>query len=160
MKNLTAAILGIVFGIGLGVSGMTDPAKVTAFLDIAGDWDPSLLLVMGAAVGINFFAFRAILRRKEPKFDASFHMPRQTRIDPSLIIGSMLFGIGWGLSGFCPGAAVSALSSGAPSVFLFLATMAGGMQLHDRGWVAFAERTRAASQSIESGVATALTDKL
>mgnify|MGYP001163751862 CR=1 FL=1 len=103
VRNLSAAVAGIVFGLGLAISGMTDPAKVLSFLDVTGAWDSSLVLVMGGAVVVAFIAFRLIYGRERPLFDVSFEAVRSERLDFQLIGGSTLFGIGWGLVGFCPG---------------------------------------------------------
>lgn len=125
----TALIAGLVFGAGLGVSGMTDPTKVLAFLDFFGDWDPSLALVMGSALLVNAVASRWVFRRARPLLDVRFHMPIPTAVDVRLVAGSALFGLGWGLSGYCPGAAIAAVGTGAGEVLVFLGSMAAGMAL-------------------------------
>ena len=120
MSALHAFGAGLLFGIGLWLSGMSNPRKVLDFLDITGTWDPSLLLVMCGAVGITMLAFRPILRRKPIEFAAA--------IDAPLIIGAALFGIGWGLGGYCPGPALTALSTLDPGVVVFVVAMiAGGL---------------------------------
>ncbi len=109
---------GLLFGIGLWLSGMANPRKVLDFLDISGNWDPSLLLVMGAAVAVTFFAFPPILKIRK------LHFPRE--IDLRLVAGAALFGIGWGLGGYCPGPALTALSNLSAEAFVFVAAMVAG----------------------------------
>jgi uncharacterized membrane protein YedE/YeeE len=127
MKTILAGLLcGLVFGAGLVISGMTETQKVKGFLDILGEWDPSLAVVMGAAlivVGVGY----AFARRSRPLFAARSLWPTKTAIDPPLVFGAALFGIGWGLIGFCPGPAITDLSTGASSVIVFVAMMALGM---------------------------------
>jgi uncharacterized membrane protein YedE/YeeE len=130
LKTLAALLSGTVFGLGLAVSGMMNPAKVVGFLDVAGDWDPTLAFVMGGALLVVFPAFRLVLRRPRPVLAESFELPKKTALDGRLISGSALFGVGWGLSGFCPGPAVAALSTGLPAVLAFVAAMIVGMALH------------------------------
>ncbi len=119
-RLLAALAAGVLFGVGLVVSQMTSPVKVLAFLDVAGDWDPSLGLVMGAALLVTLPAFRLILGRGEPLLDERFHLPANRTIDLRLLLGAAIFGIGWGLAGFCPGPAVAALGSGRSDPWLFL----------------------------------------
>ncbi|MBX6763746.1 MAG: YeeE/YedE family protein [Rubrobacteraceae bacterium] len=130
MKNLAVFFSGLLFGLGLAVSGMTDPAKVIGFLDVAGRWNPTLAFVMGGAVIVTFFAFRRIMRRERPVFAQSFELPEKKTIDGKLVGGAAVFGIGWGIGGFCPGPAVVALVSGVWPVFAFVAAMLAGMALH------------------------------
>lgn len=131
MKRLLISFAaGVIFAFGLGMSQMTDPNKVLSFLDFSGDWDPSLALVMGAALGLNVFLFRGILKRPAPRFDTKFHLPTFSSIDMRLVLGSALFGLGWGLAGFCPGAAIAAIPTGASSVLLFIGSMGAGMILY------------------------------
>src|SRR2546429_7257963 len=106
MNALTAFLAGLVFGVGLLVSGMTDPGKVKGFLDLAGAWDPSLAFVMGGAILVGFFAFRFAGRRARSFFGGAMHLPAARDIDSRLVGGSIVFGIGWGLAGFCPGPAL------------------------------------------------------
>lgn len=129
MKNLTALLAGLIFGAGLAVSEMTNPAKVIAFLDVFGDWDPSLAFVMGGAVITTAIGYRLVLRRRAPFFDTGFQIPARRDLDARLIGGSALFGIGWGLVGLCPGPAIAALSFGGPQLLIFFAAMAAGMAL-------------------------------
>jgi uncharacterized protein len=129
MAILAQAIAGLVFGLGLLLSGMADPAKVTNFLDVFGQFDPSLLLVMGGAVVVAFIGYRIAWRRSRPVFAPTFEQPARTAIDRRLIGGAALFGIGWGLSGFCPGPAIVALPLMTPGALTFGAAMIGGLML-------------------------------
>ncbi|MQB44594.1 YeeE/YedE family protein [Rhizobium sp. ICMP 5592] len=128
-----ALVAGAIFGFGLSLSGMVDPARVLGFLDVAsGLWDPSLIFVLGGAV---FVAVPGVLlqrRMAKPALDRQFHLPSKAAIDKEVLIGSAIFGIGWGLGGFCPGPAISALATGALPAFLFVIAMAAGMVIHDR----------------------------
>ena len=127
--NRVAAALaaGIVFGIGLIVSGMTDPAKVMNFLDLAGSWDPSLAFVMGGAVVVTFIGYRLTFASGAPLFGERFLLPTSVQIDWRLVGGAALFGVGWGLAGFCPGPALSSLYLGGESTWIFVASMLAGM---------------------------------
>lgn len=128
MSLVLAAVSGTLFGVGLLVAGMTDPARVVGFLDIAGRWDPSLAFAMGGAVVVYALAFRWIQRRRnEPWFDVLFHVPRRADVDAGLIVGSALFGIGWGLGGFCPGPGLVAAASGSAAGLAFVVAMLAGM---------------------------------
>lgn len=130
MKNaVTAFWVGVLFAVGLGLSGMTQPQKVIGFLDLFGAWDPSLLFVMGGAVGVHFFAYRWSLQRTSPLFSAKWHLPTKKEITPSLIIGSFLFGIGWGIAGYCPGPALTSLVTFGRQPILFVVSMITGMYL-------------------------------
>ena len=126
----TAFISGVVFAVGLGLSGMTQPAKVTAFLDFTGDWDPSLAFVMLGAIGVYATLYRFIRRLPSPFFSSTFALPTRTDINLRLVGGAALFGVGWGLGGFCPGPALTSLASGETSVMLFVASMLVGMYLY------------------------------
>lgn len=119
--------LGLLFGIGLVVSGMSDPAKVLNFLDVFGTWDPSLAFVMGGAVLVAFVGYRFVLRRDRPVSAPRFDLPRHERIDAPLLAGATIFGLGWGLGGFCPGPAITALGLGASGTLAFLPAMIAGM---------------------------------
>lgn len=130
MALLIALLAGVIFGLGLIVGGMTNPAKVLAFLDITGDWDPSLAFVMAGAIAIGFFAFRQAKRRATSVLGDIIDLPEKTRIDRQLIAGALLFGIGWGLAGFCPGPALVALTIGGSPVWIFVASMLAGMGLY------------------------------
>ncbi len=126
--RLSAALLaGLVFGLGLSLSGMLDPTRVRGFLDVTGEWDPSLVFVLGGAVSVSALGYLASRRLAHPVLDATFQIPRNRRIDTPLILGSAIFGIGWGVSGFCPGPAVAALSTGSLPVLVFVTAMVLGM---------------------------------
>ena len=127
LRVLSAAAIGLVFGTGIVISGMANPAKVLNFFDLFGTWDPSLLLVMGSALAVTFIGYRFVMRRPAPVFDRRFHLPTKRDLDVPLIAGSALFGIGWGIAGFCPGGAIPALGSGEPSPLIFVAAMIGGI---------------------------------
>ncbi|MGD9800918.1 MAG: DUF6691 family protein [Parvularculaceae bacterium] len=131
MRAISALFIGILFGLGLTISGMINPAKVIAFLDIAGSWDPSLLVVMAAALAVSFVGYRIVLARRAPLFGAAFQLPTKTTIDRPLIVGSALFGVGWGLAGLCPGPAISAAALGDGDIYVFLIALAAGMLLKD-----------------------------
>lgn len=133
LRLLVALGAGALFGFGLSLSGMLDPARVLGFLDIAsGHWDPSLMFVLGGAVAVAVPGVALQRRLRTPLLDDRFRLPEKTGIDRRLVGGSALFGIGWGLAGFCPGPALAGLALGMPPVFLFVAAMAAGMILHDR----------------------------
>ena len=127
MSNLSAFAVGLIFAIGLGVAGMTDANKILDFLNVAGDWDPSLLVVIASALSVHFFLYRVILKRKAPLFEKRFLIPTRRDIDTRLIVGSAIFGVGWGLSGLCPGPAITSLLSLGMPVAIFTATMLIGM---------------------------------
>lgn len=126
MKLIYALFTGLVFGVGISISGMINPAKVFNFFDVAGTWDPSLAFVMGGAVMITFVGYRLVWRRDAPLFGGGFQIPTSNSIDSRLIGGSALFGIGWGIAGFCPGAAIPALGTGRWEVVLFLVAVTAG----------------------------------
>ena len=129
MPVLAALVCGLVFGVGLAVGGMTNPAKVLGFLDVTGTWDPSLAFVMGGAVLVNALAFRRIRQHRNPWFDVKFHLPTRKDIDRQLLAGAALFGVGWGLGGFCPGPILVSLGAGARAALILLPSMVGGMLL-------------------------------
>lgn len=131
MRVISALLVGLMFGIGLTISGMINPAKIIGFLDIAGRWDPSLLVVMLSALVVSFVGYRIVLAREKPAFEPSFQLPTKTAIDRPLLVGSALFGAGWGLSGLCPGPAVSAAALGKGEVYVFLVALLAGMVLKD-----------------------------
>ena len=131
MRILMALITGLVFGIGLIVSGMTNPAKVLGFLDLAGRWDPSLALVMAGAILVALPAFRVAARRRQSLLGEPMHLPTATRIDRRLVLGSLAFGAGWGLAGFCPGPALASLATGAVQPLIFCAAMLAGMGIFE-----------------------------
>ncbi|SDE81962.1 DUF6691 family protein [Limimaricola pyoseonensis] len=130
MKQLFALISGLFFGLGLIVSGMSDPAKVLNFLDVFGTWDPSLAFVMGGAIAVTAPGFALITRRlPRPVFGGAFHLPTRNDLDPRLLSGAALFGLGWGLGGFCPGPALTALPMLATGTLVFVPFMLIGMWL-------------------------------
>lgn len=126
-QGLTGLATGTLFGVGLGVAQMSNPEKILSFLDVFGHWDPSLLLVMAAAVTVTFLGYRWIMPN-EPLFETAHALPTSTQIDTRLIIGAVLFGLGWGAAGYCPGPAITALGSGSPEPFVFLAALLVGSQ--------------------------------
>jgi uncharacterized membrane protein YedE/YeeE len=140
MKSLLSFISGVVFALGLGISGMTRPVKVIGFLDFAGDWDPSLAFVMIGAIAVYFVAYRWIQRRSAPLLTEAFSVPQRTDVDRNLVAGAAVFGAGWELGGFCPGPALTSLASGTMPVMVFVAAMAAGMYL--QGLVARPNRWR------------------
>lgn len=141
MFIFTALLAGLVFGVGLIVSGMANPAKVLGFLDLTGAWDPSLALVMAGAIGISFFAFLFAKKRTLSLIGADMKLPAGRTIDRRLIIGSTLFGIGWGVAGFCPGPGLVALGMGEVKALIFVAAMLAGMAVFE-----FFERSRSTEQ--------------
>ena len=131
MKTLVVSFVsGIVFALGLGISGMTRPVKVIGFLDFAGKWDASLAFVMISAIAVYFIAYRLARRRTAPMFAEKFSVPERKDIDRKLLVGAALFGAGWGLGGFCPGPAITSLASGAAPVSVFVTAVAAGIYLH------------------------------
>ena len=138
MPALTALLAGLVFGIGLLVSGMANPAKVLGFLDLFGRWDPSLALVMGGAIGVGVVGFAVAGRRALTLLGAPMALPKPGGLERRLVAGALLFGIGWGLAGFCPGPAIVALGAAQAKAVVFVAAMLAGMAAYD--WL---ERGRA-----------------
>jgi uncharacterized membrane protein YedE/YeeE len=130
IAHLSSFGAGLLFGIGLWISGLAIPRKMLAFLDVSGSWDPSLLLVMAGAVGVTLAAFRPTLRREKPFFAGRFIVPSRTDIDVPLVAGAALFGLGWGIAGYCPGPALTALSNVTTEVFAFVAAMVAGGFAH------------------------------
>ena len=131
MRTLTALIAGLVFGIGLIVSGMTDPSKVIGFLDLAGRWDPSLAFVMGGAIMVGLVAFRLASGRHKSLLGDPMRLPDASHIDRRLVLGSFAFGIGWGLAGYCPGPALASLAAGGSKPLIFVAAMLVGMVIFE-----------------------------
>jgi uncharacterized membrane protein YedE/YeeE len=127
MKLLASYLIGILFGIGIAVSGMINPAKVLNFFDIAGGWDPSLAFVMGGALLVTLPGYRMVTGRNHPLLAAGFQVPTRRDLDMPLIGGAALFGIGWGIAGFCPGAALPALATGQSGVLVFVAALCAGI---------------------------------
>ena len=132
MNNLFGFVSGLVFGIGLILAGMTEPLKVKGFLDLAGAWDPSLALVMAGAIALGAVAFARARRRERSWTGAPMEIPTNRSVDRRLITGGVLFGVGWGIGGFCPGPALVALGSGMGSAGIFVAAMLIGMVIHDK----------------------------
>ncbi|WP_296509874.1 YeeE/YedE family protein [Rhodoferax sp.] len=130
-QRLAEFVAGLLFGLGLILAGMTNPAKVLAFLDLAGAWDPSLALVMGGGIAVGVLAFAAAKGRARSLLGQAMRWPRASRIDRRLVLGSLLFGAGWGLAGFCPGPAVVSLAIGGTGVYIFVAAMLAGMVLFE-----------------------------
>lgn len=126
-KDAVAAICGLLFALGLGLGGMTNPLKVQAFLDVLGKWDPSLMFVMGGGIAVGFWAFRAAKRRAHPFLGGDFGWPSYTRIDAKLLAGAAIFGVGWGLTGYCPGPALVALGAGRIRPAVAVSSMVLGM---------------------------------
>lgn len=130
MRDIAVALLaGVVFGAGLAISGMTDPMRVRGFLDLFGNWDPTLVFVMGGAVAVMTVVWRLQARMKVPLFAERFSLPTRKDIDPRLVTGAVLFGIGWGIAGLCPGPGFAALALAPGSALLFLVGLAAGMAL-------------------------------
>jgi uncharacterized membrane protein YedE/YeeE len=131
VKSVLLALgTGLVFGVGLLLSGMTQPAKVVNFLDVLGDWDPSLAFVMGGAIVVHFLAYRLVPRLPTPVWGATWGIPTRRDIDTRLLVGAALFGAGWGLGGYCPGPALTSAVAGASSTLLFTGAMLAGMWGH------------------------------
>jgi len=131
MRSALAFLAGLVFGLGLLLSGMADPAKVLGFLDLAGAWDPSLAFVMAGAIGVGAIAFALARRRRASLLGDPIQSPTRSRIDRRLVAGSLLFGVGWGLAGFCPGPALVALGLGNAKAIVFVLAMLAGMALFE-----------------------------
>ena len=125
-KNFSALLAGLLFGLGLAISQMISQKKVIGFLDLFGNWDPSLALVMGGAVGVTALLFRLVLRRPNPIFENKFYVPDTNNIDAPLLLGSALFGIGWGIAGFCPGPAFASISLGRLEPVIFVVALVAG----------------------------------
>ncbi len=137
LERLFAFGSGALFAVGLAIAGMTQPAKVVAFLDVTGDWDPSLAFVMGGAIAVYATMSRLVLKRAHPLAGGGFNLPTRKDVEPNLVIGAAVFGIGWGLGGYCPGPGLTALGSGTVAPVVFVLTMALGMRLFD-----FVQRVR------------------
>jgi uncharacterized protein len=127
MRLIPAFLIGLIFGTGIALSGMANPAKVLNFFDLFGSWDPSLAFVMGGALLVTFFGYRIVLGRPAPAFDTRFHIPTARQIDARLIGGAAVFGIGWGIAGVCPGGALPALGTGRTEIFVFVAALIAGI---------------------------------
>ena len=132
-RLLPPLVSGTLFGAGLTLSGMTDPARVRGFLDLFGNWDPTLAFVMGGAVAVMVVAWRIRARMTKPLFGEKFSLPDRSDLDPQLLVGSALFGVGWGIAGLCPGPAIASLALSPGAVLPFIAAMLAGLALH-RAW--------------------------
>jgi uncharacterized protein len=130
VRHLIAFGAGVIFAVGLVISGMTQPSKVVGFLDFFGDWDPSLAFVMGGAVLVYALLFRPIVKRARPLIEPKFHLPTRTDLSWRLIVGGALFGVGWGLAGYCPGPGITSMASLQSPAFIFVGAMAVGMLLY------------------------------
>jgi uncharacterized membrane protein YedE/YeeE len=131
MQRISEFVVGLLFGLGLMLSGMTDPGKVIGFLDLFGNWDPSLALVMGGAIAVGFFAFALAKKRTTNFFGGALHLPKSTQIDKRLIWGNVMFGAGWGLAGFCPGPALVSMATGQDKALVFVLSMVLGMIVYE-----------------------------
>lgn len=140
LRILAAGAIGLVFGSGIVISGMANPAKVLDFFDIFGSWDPSLALVMAAALTVTAIGYRLVLKRPKPVLEPKFHLPGNRTLDVPLIAGSAAFGVGWGITGFCPGGAIPALGLGEPSAWIFVGSMLAGIAAARTIRVALAQR--------------------
>ena len=131
MQRISEFVVGLIFGLGLMLSGMTDPGKVIGFLDLFGNWDPSLALVMGGAIAVGFFAFALAKKRTTSFLGGALHLPKSTQIDKRLIWGNVMFGAGWGLAGFCPGPALVSMATGQDKALVFVLSMVFGMIVYE-----------------------------
>lgn len=130
MLSISAFFVGLLFGFGLILSGMTDPAKVIGFLDLAGAWNPTLAFVMGGAIVVGSAGFALAKKRQRSVLGAPMQLPKTTQLDKRLLLGSLAFGVGWGIAGFCPGPAIVSAAAGQPKAWLFVAAMLAGMALY------------------------------
>ena len=153
-QNGLAIIVGTLFGIGLGLSQMIDRQRVLGFLDLAGTWDPTLLFVLFSAVAVTVISFRWVLGRQSPLFDRKFYVPTRNDIDRKLVLGSAIFGIGWGISGYCPGPGITALVIGSWNPVIFLLAMTAGMVVFNR----LAPKGQGSAQRSSSTVSALTTD--
>ena len=128
--RISEFIVGLIFGLGLILSGMTNPAKVQGFLDLFGSWDPSLAFVMGGAIAVGMISFAIARKRTQSFFGGAMHLPTRTDIDKKLVVGGLIFGAGWGLAGFCPGPALVSMASGEIKALVFVGAMLAGMAIH------------------------------
>jgi hypothetical protein len=126
---VAAALAGVLFALGLVISGMADPNRVVAFLDVTGSWDPTLMFVMAGAIAVHAPLSRIVRGHRAPLFEPVFHLPTKAAIDPSLILGAAVFGVGWGLSGYCPGPAIVSVGTGAAPVLVFVGAMIAGIAI-------------------------------
>ncbi len=147
MRIVLTYLTGMVFGLGITVSGMINPAKVVNFFDVLGTWDPSLAFVMAGAVAVTFLGYRLAMRRPAPLLADSFHLPANQRVDRRLLGGAAIFGVGWGIAGCCPGAALPALGTGRIEVFIFVAALIAGIII--ARWLLSRSATSAAARHME-----------
>lgn len=145
LQRISEFGIGLVFGLGLIISGMTDPSKVLGFLDLAGLWDPSLAFVMGGAILVGVFAFAVARKRTTSVLGGAMQLPTARHIDRRLVLGSLLFGAGWGIAGFCPGPAIVLLGAGEPKALVFVLAMLAGMGAFE--WMELRKRARSAPQA-------------
>ena len=131
LEIVISFVAGLLFAVGLALAGMTKPSKVVGFLDVAGDWDPSLAFVMVGAIAVYAVANRLVKRRAAPLVGGRFHLPTRRDIDPRLLLGAGLFGIGWGLAGYCPGPGLTAAATGSTAALTFVAAMSAGMVAYE-----------------------------
>ena len=143
LQRISEFGIGLVFGLGLIISGMTDPGKVLGFLDLAGLWDPSLAFVMGGAILVGVFAFAVARKRTTSVLGGAMQLPTARHIDRRLVLGSLLFGVGWGIAGFCPGPAIVSLGAGEPKAVVFVLAMLAGMGIFE--WLEGRKAARAAA---------------
>jgi uncharacterized membrane protein YedE/YeeE len=131
LRIIITYLIGLIFGLGIMISGMANPAKVINFFDVAGTWDPSLIFVMGGALVVTFIGYRLIFGKgpEKPMFDTAFHLPQNRAIDARLLGGAAVFGVGWGIAGFCPGGALPAVGALKPEVLIFTAALVAGIVL-------------------------------
>jgi len=148
-QNITAFVSGLVFAIGLVVAGMTQPTKVIGFLDVFGSWDPSLAFVMAGAIALYGPLYPIVIKRRIPLFSPKFVLPTRKDIDPRLVGGAAIFGIGWGLAGYCPGPGLASLAAGTPGALTFTSSLLGGMLIFQILQAAFpsGERTKVPERS-------------
>lgn len=130
MKAFISFFVGLTFALGLGISGMTRPDIVQGFLDVFGAWDPRLMGVMIGAIGLHLFTYRLITKKSSPIYDSVFHLPKKESLDKRLLIGAVIFGLGWGWAGICPGPGIVGLASGKMPFFIFVASMLVGMKAY------------------------------
>lgn len=143
MRLLSTYLIGLIFGVGISISGMANPAKVLNFFDIAGTWDPSLIFVMGGALLTTFIGYKIVFGRSAPVFESGFNVPSNRRLDARLIGGSAIFGIGWGVAGFCPGGALPALGTGRWEVFAFTGALVVGIFIAKASMAALPQKATA-----------------
>ena len=134
-KSISALLAGLVFGLGLTISQMVNPKKVLSFLDITGEWDPSLALVMAGGLVVTAIGYYLVLKRSKPAFESEFHVPTNRKLDSKLAIGAVMFGAGWGLVGLCPGPAIAALSIGGVQALVFVVAMLMGVLAYQLAFV-------------------------